>query len=239
MDVLSLKYYNPSEERYSYRNYNVKREEEKFYFMKKNKFGKLAELINFCMEYRTEEVATRLTQICLIPNPHSDPGFEFSMLEYDSLRVPFTELVLGKILGSGQFGNVYAATFRGNLNVAAKQLKVENDEEGAKALEEFLIFSEVDTMKRLSHPNIVQHFAYVVDQTNGNFLIQEFMAKGDLKNHLKKWKEKPEKMKQVTKRLWGKLISWQIEVARGMERLESLDIVHRNLAARSEHEFFF
>ena len=233
MDVLSLKYYNTREEvgRYNYKNYNVKREGDKFYFMKKNKFGKLADLINFCMENRTEEVATKLTNICLIPNPHSDPSFEFSMLEHDSLRVPFTELVLGKILGSGQFGNVYAATFRGNLNVAAKQLKVENEEEGAKALEEF--FSELDTMKKLNHPNLVQLFAYVVDQNNGNYMIQEFMAEGDLKNYLKKWKEKPEKMKQVSK-LWSKLLSWQIEVARGMERLESLDIVHRDLAARSQ-----
>ena len=231
MDVLSLKYYNTKDEAggYKYMNYNVKKEGDKFYFTKKKMFAKLSELITFCMENRTEEVATKLTNICLIPNPHSDPGFEFSMLDYDSLRVPYTEIVLGKELGSGQFGKVYAATFRGNLQVAAKQLKVENEEEGAKALEEF--FSELNTLKRLNHPNLVQLFAYIVDQTKGNFMIQEFMAEGDLKNYLQKWKTEPQRMKQVPK-MWSKLLAWQIEVARGMERLESLNIVHRDLAAR-------
>ena len=38
-------------------------------------------------------------------------------------------------------------------------------------------------------------------------------------------------MKAETK-IWSKLLSWNIEVARGMERLESLKIVHRDLAAR-------
>jgi len=232
MDVLSLKYYNTKDEAggYKYMNYNVKKEGDKFYFTKKKMFAKLSELITFCMENRTEEVATKLTNICLIPNPHSDPGFEFSMLDYDSLRVPYTEIVLGKELGSGQFGKVYAATFRGNLQVAVKQLKVENEEEGAKALEEF--FSELNTLKRLNHPNLVQLFAYIVDQTKGNFMIQEFMAEGDLKNYLQKWKKEPQRMKQVPK-MWSKLLAWQIEVARGMERLESLNIVHRDLAARN------
>ena len=44
-------------------------------------------------------------------------------------------------------------------------------------------------------------------------------------------KKEPERMKQVPK-MWSKLLAWQIEVARGMERLESLNIVHRDLAAR-------
>ena len=62
-------------------------------------------------------------------------------------------------------------------------------------------------------------------------MIQEFMAEGDLKNYLQKWKKEPQRMKQVPK-MWSKLLAWQIEVARGMERLESLNIVHRDLAAR-------
>ena len=99
------------------------------------------------------------------------------MQDHDSLKVPYTEIVLGKELGSGQFGKVYEATFRGNLQVAVKQLKVEEgEEEGAKALEEF--FSEI-TLKKLNHPNLVQHFAYIVSETNGNFMIQEFMVQGE------------------------------------------------------------
>ena len=95
MDVLSLKYFNTREAAggYKYKNYNVKKEGDKFYFTKKKMFPRLADLINFCMENRTEEVATKVTNIA---NPHSDPGFDFSMQYYDFLRVPFTEIVLGK-----------------------------------------------------------------------------------------------------------------------------------------------
>ena len=182
------------------------------------------------MENKEQGLPTKLTNICLIPNPHSDPGFKFAMLDYDPLKVPFSEIVLGRELGSGQFGKVYSATFRGTLEVAVKHLKVENEEWRAKALEEF--FREVDAQRKLNHPNLVQLFAYIVDNERGNFMIQEFMAEGALKNYLKKWKEDPAKMK-AEPRLWSKLLSWNIDVARGMEHLESLNIVHRDVSARS------
>ena len=93
----------------------------------------------------------------------------------------------------------------------------------------------------MNHPNLVQLFAYIVDNERGNFMIQEFLAEGDLKVYLKRWKENPAKMKAEPK-LWSKLLSWSIDVARGMEHLESLNIVHRDVAARStsgNFNFFF
>ena len=113
--------------------------------------------------------------------------------------------------------------------MAAKQLKTDNEEEGEKVLEEF--FNEIKTMKGLNHPNLIQLFAFTTGNREGNFMIQEFMAEGDLKNYLQKLKKDPQRMKAETK-IWSKLLSWNIEVARGMERLESLKIVHRDLAAR-------
>ena len=112
--------------------------------------------------------------------------------------------------------------------MAAKQLKTDNEEESEKALEEF--FNEITTMKELNHPNLIQLFAFTTENREGNFMIQEFMKEGDLKNYLQKLKKDPVRMK-AEKKIWSKLLSWNIEVARGMERLESLGIVHRDLAA--------
>ena len=145
-------------------------------------------------------------------------------------------LYSGEKIGSGQFGDVYKAVFRGYLEVAAKQLKTDNEEESEKVLEEF--FNEIKTMKGLNHPNLIQLFAFTTGNREGNFMIQEFMAEGDLKNYLQKLKKEPARMKADPK-IWSKLLSWNIEVARGMERLESLKIVHRDLAARYYLRFFF
>ena len=125
--------------------------------------------------------------------------------------------------------NPFKATFRGNLQVAVKQLKTENDGEKEKALEEF--FNETKIMKGLNHPNLIHLFGFATDNWEGNFVIQEYMAEDSLKDYLLKLKENPHKMKAETK-IWSKLLSWNIEVARGMERLASLAIVHRDLAAR-------
>ena len=82
-------------------------------------------------------------------------------------------------------------------------------------------------IKRLNHPNLIQMLGFTTEA----FMIVEFMAEGDLKNYLQKLKRDPQRMKAET-RVWSKIFSWNIEVARGMERLESLNIVHRDLAAR-------
>ena len=51
MDVLSLKYFDTQgEPGYKYKNYNVKRDGDQFFFTKKNRFFMPSQLIDFCME---------------------------------------------------------------------------------------------------------------------------------------------------------------------------------------------
>ena len=113
-EVLSIKYYDTQNEAgcYKYNHYKVKTDDGMVYFSKKNKFKELRELIEFCQENKEDTIRTRLTNICLLPNPHSDPGFKYSMPK-DSRRVPISEIELVNEIGSGQFfSTVRKAIFR-------------------------------------------------------------------------------------------------------------------------------
>ena len=212
---------------FKYTSFDIKSGEELFWFglskVKDKKFENLKGLINFCKE--NPEIFGKVTNSCLLPFPHSDPGFVIAKRKgYDAIKAPAQELKTLMEIGSGQFGNVWKARFR-TLHVAAKQLKVEDadEDEGARVLKEFS--SEINIMRKFNHPNIVHLFGFTESQKKGNFMIVEFMANGDLKDYLKKLDP------QETK-LWKKQLMWCIEAGRGMDQLDKLKIVHRDLAAR-------
>ena len=50
MDVLSLKYFDPRDGSYKYKNYNVKKDGEQFFFTKKNRSSMPNQMIDFCLE---------------------------------------------------------------------------------------------------------------------------------------------------------------------------------------------
>ena len=50
---------------------------------RENKFNNLAALIKNGMENKQEGFETEITNPCLLPNPHSDPEFEFHIPEKD------------------------------------------------------------------------------------------------------------------------------------------------------------
>ena len=210
-DVISIKYFDFEENgEFKFAHYNVKTGEGKVWLGAQRKFCMLTDLIMFIMGMGMEGLKTKLTNICLIPNPHSDQYFEFYSQDHDSFRVPFSEITLGKKLGSGQFGDVYKGTFRVNLDVAIKSLKVLGSNEGEKVLDDFL--NEIETQKGLHHPNLIQLFGFVTHKDKGNFMIQEYMGKGDLKTYLVALNKDQARMEKEGAALWGKLVTWCMEV---------------------------
>ena len=139
--VLDLKVFDAKKRDYIYKHFDVKQGEEKFWFTENNKFRTLPSLVEYCMKNKEENLPTKLTNVCLIPNPHADESFAHSNQEVDSWIVPLSELSYNKddpILGEGQFSKVFKAKFRGTLDVAVKQLKVRGGDLNNEVAEKIL-----------------------------------------------------------------------------------------------------
>ncbi|KAG2455277.1 FGFR4 factor, partial [Polypterus senegalus] len=161
-----------------------------------------------------------------------DPNWEF----------PRDNLVLGKPLGEGCFGQVVRAEAYGmnkeNLDqactVAVKMLK---DDATDKDLADLI--SEMELMKVMDkHKNIINLLG-VCTQDGPLYVIVEYASKGSLREYLRA--RRPPGMDytfDITKvpeeqLTFKDLLSCAYQVARGMEYLASKRCIHRDLAARN------
>ncbi len=143
------------------------------------------------------------------PSPSATP------LEDTSLQqVSWSALQIGRRIGSGKFGEVYQATWRGN-SVAVKSLFL-------KQLQEELLADfkhEAALMANLPFPQIVRLFAICLEP-NHYAMVMEYLPKGALYDVLHNSKEDLP---------WT--LRWQIalDVARGVAYLHERNIIHRDL----------
>ncbi|KAJ6317364.1 hypothetical protein OIU76_012993 [Salix suchowensis] len=139
-------------------------------------------------------------------------------LEEEDLIVPWDELLLKNKIGSGSFGTVYHADWRGS-DVAVKIL--EEQEFHAERFEGFL--SEVAIMKRLRHPNIVLFMGAVTQPPNLS-IVMEYLSRGSLNKLL----HMPDAALILDER---RRLNMAYDAAKGMNYLHQFrpPIVHRDL----------
>jgi len=125
------------------------------------------------------------------------------------------DLQLGELIGTGDFGDVYKGTYRGQP-VAAKQLK--DRERGGQSF-----LQEASVMTSLRHENLVKLIGVVLGETI--FLVTEFLGKGSLVEYLRS-----RGRNVITKR---HQINFATDTCSAMNYLESKGLVHRDLAARN------
>ncbi|XP_062091876.1 serine/threonine-protein kinase CTR1-like [Humulus lupulus] len=145
------------------------------------------------------------------------PSREFCLGEEGS-HILWDELALIKKIGSGSFGTVYHAKWRGS-DVAVKVLKEQDFH--AKHFKEFL--EEVAIMKRLQHPNIVSFIGAITQPPNFS-IVTEYLKNGCLYKLLRR----PDAGVILDERL---RLNMAYDVAKGMNYLHQLQppIVHRDL----------
>ena len=148
-----------------------------------------------------------------------------------------------KLLGHGQFGEVYLAevvglpadmfdeidpSSGGPLQVAIKRLRGNSSEGMQQAFEK-----EIKFMTRLKHRHVIRLLGICTDP-NQPFIMIEYAKNGDLNGYLRSLKlvegNLPPSKKEITK--LG-MLSQCTEIASGMEYLSSLNFIHRDLATRN------
>ena len=149
-----------------------------------------------------------------------------------------------KVLGTGFFGKVVLADTVGlslkdmaisddddksaSIRVAVKKLKPNASETTKEAFEK-----EYKFMSRLSHPNIVRLLG-VCTTAPSQFIMMEYMERGDLNSYLKKFERIIEEGVPNEKEiLVGTLVYMCTQIASAMNYLVTRNFIHRDLAARN------
>nr|XP_023654551.1 protein-tyrosine kinase 6 [Paramormyrops kingsleyae] len=176
-------------------------------------FSSLAELVEY---YKSHPLASiqglKIACAKIQPQPQ-----DLSHSTVDEFELPKEDFTLEKRLGSGYFADVYQGTWKNRTNVAIKVLKNED-------LDQREVQLEIQMLKRYRHKHLIMLFAFC-SSTPPYYIITELMEKGNLKSFLQG---------QEGKVLDGNtLTNMSIQVADGMEFLESQQCIHRDLAARN------
>ncbi|KAK2854090.1 hypothetical protein Q5P01_006751 [Channa striata] len=129
------------------------------------------------------------------------------------------DVILGQLLGRGNFGEVYRGHLRtDNIPVAVKSCK---ENLAPEHKNKFLM--EARILKKYDHPNIVKLIG-VCTQKQPIYIVMELVQGGDFLSYLRHEGHslKPKMLIKMTE-----------NVAAGMEYLESKKCIHRDLAARN------
>lgn len=147
--------------------------------------------------------------------------FESKFFETSRFSIPFHALKVEKVIGEGNFGSVYKATFKGKP-IAVKQLYNLDDDDLDLYFER-----EMSILGQLKHKNVVRLLGLsreITREEMNYFMITEFIGGGDLRKKLK------------TKSVvidWPLKMRILIDIAEGLQYLASKEIVHRDLKSHN------
>ncbi|XP_043095281.1 tyrosine-protein kinase Fer-like isoform X3 [Puntigrus tetrazona] len=158
--------------------------------------------------YTTKQVITKKSGVVLL-NP---------VIKDKKWILNHEDVILGELLGKGNFGEVFRGTLRDKTPVAVKTCKEDLPQDL-----KIKFLSEARILKQYDHPNIVKLIG-VCTQRQPIYIVMELVPGGDFLTFLR-----TEGHNLKTKML----IKMADNVASGMAYLESKKCIHRDLAARN------
>lgn len=195
------------------KHYHIKQNARgEFYLSEKHCCETIPDLINY-HRHNSGGLACRLKV-----SPCDRPVPPTAGLSHDKWEIHPSELMILEELGSGQFGVVRRAKWRGCIDTAVKMMKV-----GTMSEDDFI--EEAKVMTKLQHPNLVQLYG-VCSKHRPIYIVTEYMKHGSLLNYLRRHE-------QTLIGNMGLLLDMCIQVSKGMAYLERHNYIHRDLAARN------
>lgn len=177
-----------------------------FYITAKISFNSLKELVQHHSR-EADGLCTKLMKPCKSRAPQK-PWWQ------DEWEIPRESLKQERMLGAGQFGEVWRGVYNNDRKVAIKKLKI-----GTMSVEAFL--AEANIMKNLQHPHLVRFFAVVTQEPI--LIVTEYMENGSLVDYLKTTEGSSLPMNRLT--------DMSSQVADGMAYIEARNYIHRDLRA--------
>lgn len=126
-----------------------------------------------------------------------------------------SEIEFIKEIGAGQFSTVFLGSIWGT-EVAIKKVKKKFNMLSESDVE--MLFTEIDILSNLHHPNLISFVAAVLNPSNF-MIITEFCARGALSDTLY----------SDTAVAWDVVLQYALDIATGMNFLHHHNIVHRDL----------
>ena len=123
-----------------------------------------------------------------------------------------------KLLGKGSYGAVYEAMLQTGRIVCVKIVELGTLTDLPAEIAK--LHNEIDLMKRMSHPNIVQYYGSSEDKhKNCLNIFMEYVTGGSLNHFIKRFKQIPR----------DTLRQWTFQLVCGVKYLHDNSIVHRDI----------